>query len=84
MHNIISGKTPATPLSISTISYFSTPTLSLTQTREPLSATETMGEANSYRAFYMILYYVARKYRQKFKCLTLKNRDHNIISYQIP
>ena len=58
---MISGTAPATPSRISTSSYFSTPKMTMTQTREATTETDTMGETNFKRVFCVVLDYIDRQ-----------------------
>ena len=58
---MISGTAPATPSRISTSSYFSTAKMTMTQTREATTETDTMGETNFNRVFCVVLDYIDRQ-----------------------
>ena len=70
---MLSGTTTARPSAISTSSYFPKSNMTMTQTREPITVTEIMGENQFYKALYVKIYYMF-----KFFSLTYKPQDINV------
>ena len=58
---MLSGTATETPSAISTSFYIQTSNMTMTQTREPMTVTERMGENIFYKAFY-----VTSDYKFKF------------------
>ena len=64
MDHMISGITPSTPSRISTSSYFTTTTMTMTQPREQTTETDTMGE-KYFLSLNVIFYHMNFQYLEK-------------------